>query len=208
MKYATEQEDFWAGTFGSDYIARNQGQDYLASNLNFFSRIFQRLAKPTSIVEFGANIGMNLRALRLLFPEAQLSAIEINPDAAHQLRQFLGNENVHHGSILEFQPQTTVDVSLIKGVLIHLPPESLPQVYDKLYAASHRYILVCEYYNPSPVSIPYRGHTNKLFKRDFAGELMDRYPDVQLIDYGFVYRRDPSFPQDDVTWFLMKKPQG
>jgi spore coat polysaccharide biosynthesis protein SpsF len=208
MKYATEQEDFWAGTFGSDYIARNQGQDYLASNLNFFSRIFQRLAKPTSIVEFGANIGMNLRALRLLFPEAQLSAIEINPDAAHQLRQFLGNENVHHGSILEFQPQTTVDVSLIKGVLIHLPPESLPQVYDKLYAASHRYILVCEYYNPSPVSIPYRGHTNKLFKRDFAGELMDRYPDLQLIDYGFVYRRDPSFPQDDVTWFLMKKPQG
>jgi spore coat polysaccharide biosynthesis protein SpsF len=208
MKYATEQEDFWAGTFGSDYIARNQGQDYLASNLNFFSRIFQRLAKPTSIVEFGANIGMNLRALRLLFPEAQLSAIEINPDAAHQLRQFLGNENVHHGSILEFQPQTTVDVSLIKGVLIHLPPESLPQVYDKLYAASHRYILVCEYYNPSPVSIPYRGHTNKLFKRDFAGELMDRYPDVQLIDYGFVYRRDPSFPQDDVTWFLMEKRQG
>jgi spore coat polysaccharide biosynthesis protein SpsF len=208
MKYATEQEDFWAGTFGSDYIARNQGQDYLASNLNFFSRIFQRLAKPTSIVEFGANIGMNLRALRLLFPEAQLSAIEINPDAAHQLRQFLGNENVHHGSILEFQPQTTVDVSLIKGVLIHLPPESLPQVYDKLYAASHRYILVCEYYNPSPVSIPYRGHTNKLFKRDFAGELMDRYPDLQLIDYGFVYRRDPSFPQDDVTWFLMEKRHG
>jgi spore coat polysaccharide biosynthesis protein SpsF len=68
--------------------------------------------------------------------------------------------------------------------------------------------LVCEYYNPSPVSIPYRGHTNKLFKRDFAGELMDRYPDLQLIDYGFVYRRDPSFPQDDVTWFLMEKRHG
>jgi len=27
---------------------------------------------------------------------------------------------------------------------------------------------VAEYYNPSPVAIPYRGHTDRLFKRDFA----------------------------------------
>jgi len=36
--YKTEQENFWAGSFGSEYIARNQGSQLLASNLNFFSK--------------------------------------------------------------------------------------------------------------------------------------------------------------------------
>jgi len=45
-----------------------------------------------------------------------------------------------------------------------------------------------------------------LFKRDFAGEMLDRYPALKLLDYGFVYRRDPLFPQDDMTWFLLEKP--
>jgi spore coat polysaccharide biosynthesis protein SpsF len=65
--------------------------------------------------------------------------------------------------------------------------------------------LICEYYNPSPVTINYRGHKDRLFKRDFAGEFMDVYKDVELIDYGFSYRRDQKFPQDDITWFLLKK---
>jgi spore coat polysaccharide biosynthesis protein SpsF len=94
---------------------------------------------------------------------------------------------------------------LIKGVLIHLNPEVLPQVYDKLFAACSKYLLVAEYYNPVPVAIPYRGHSDRLFKRDFVGEMMERHPQLQLIDYGFAYRRDPNFPQDDITWFLMEK---
>ena len=94
---------------------------------------------------------------------------------------------------------------LIKGVLIHINPDALLQVYDKLVAASGRYLLVAEYYNPAPVAISYRGHADRLFKRDFAGEIMERHPQMQLVDYGFVYRRDPNFPQDDITWFLMEK---
>ena len=49
------------------------------------------------------------------------------------------------------------------------------------------------------------GGVKGLFKRDFAGEIMDRHPQLQLVDYGFAYRRDPNFPQDDITWFLMEK---
>ena len=45
----------------------------------------------------------------------------------------------------------------------------------------------------------------KVGARDFAGEIMDRHPQLQLVDYGFAYRRDPNFPQDDITWFLMEK---
>ena len=35
--------------------------------------------------------------------------------------------------------------------------------------------------------------------------MLDRYSDLKLVDYGFVYRRDPNFRQDDATWFLMEK---
>ena len=64
--------------------------------------------------------------------------------------------------------------------------------------------MINEYFNPTPVSIPYRGHENKLFKRDFAGELIDSYS-LKLVDYGFVYSRDNLYPQDDMTWFLLEK---
>jgi spore coat polysaccharide biosynthesis protein SpsF len=109
------------------------------------------------------------------------------------------------GSLLDYEAADTVDLVLVKGVLIHLQPDLLPLAYERIHAATHRLALVCEYYNPSPVAIPYRGHTDRLFKRDFAGELLDRYPDLRLVDYGFVYRRDPVSPQDDITWFLLEK---
>jgi len=97
------------------------------------------------------------------------------------------------------------DVCLIKGVLIHINPDMLPIVYERIYQASNRFVLLCEYYNPSPVVISYRGHADRLFKRDFAGEILNKYPDLSLVDYGFSYHRDPAFPQDDITWFLMEK---
>jgi len=35
--------------------------------------------------------------------------------------------------------------------------------------------------------------------------MMDTYPDLKLVDYGFIYHRDTQFPADDLTWFLLKK---
>jgi spore coat polysaccharide biosynthesis protein SpsF len=204
-QYQTEQEAFWAGTFGSDYINRNQGDALLASNLNFFSKALHSARGVNSCLEFGANIGMNLKALKLLRPGLDAHGIEINADAARQLGETIPPTQVYNTSILDFQTERSWDLALIKGVLIHINPQVLPQVYDKLVASTRRYLLVAEYYNPAPVAIPYRGHTDRLFKRDFAGEIMERHPQMQLVDYGFAYRRDPSFPQDDITWFLMEK---
>jgi spore coat polysaccharide biosynthesis protein SpsF len=205
MNYKTEQEKFWAGEFGDQYIGRNNSPAYLASNLHFFSQALKGVGQPESLIEFGANVGMNLRAIQLLFPGIKLFGIEINSKAADELAGWLGPENVFKGSALEYEAGHTYDVVLIKGVLIHLNPEVLPQVYDKLYAAGKKYFLICEYYNPSPVTVNYRGHNDRLFKRDFAGEMLERFPDLRLVDYGFVYKRDPAFPQDDITWFLLSR---
>lgn len=203
--YETEQEEFWAGHFGTEYIERNRGDALLASNLNFFTKALGSAGKISSCIEFGANIGMNLKALKLLRPELKMQGIEINKEAAKQLGDVVGSENVFCESIFNWQPKSVAELSLIKGVLIHINPDKLKEVYQTLYQASCRYVLVCEYYNPVPVTLNYRGHDERLFKRDFAGEIMELFPDLELIDYGFNYRHDPVFPQDDITWFLMEK---
>lgn len=203
--YKTEQETFWAGSFGEDYIKRNLGPELLASNLRFFSRALRSARKIQSCIEFGANIGMNLKALKLLYPFQEQHAVELNTIAANELKTFLDAENVNECSMLDFSSPHTWDLVLIKGVLIHINPDELPSVYEKLANACRRYLLVAEYYNPTPVAIPYRGHNDRLFKRDFAGEIMAGHVELKLVDYGFSYRRDPDFPQDDITWFLMEK---
>ena len=137
-------------------------------------------------------------------PACPLSAVEINAKAAEEART-IPNVQVHEGSILEFNPERTWDLVFTKGVLIHINPDELKKVYELMHRVSNRYVLVVEYYNPTPVEVPYRGHSGRLFKRDFAGELLDGYKDLRLADYGFVYRRDPVFPQDDLTWFLLEK---
>jgi spore coat polysaccharide biosynthesis protein SpsF len=205
MTYKTKQEAFWAGDFGTKYVQRNQGDALLASNLQFFSTALRRAQGIKSCIEFGANIGMNLKAINLLYPHIDAHAIEINSEAARQLSKVIPRSKIYGGSILAFTPQNEYDLTLIKGVLIHINPEHLPNVYDRLMKCCGRYMLVAEYYNPAPVTIPYRGHSERLYKRDFAGELLERYPELRLVDYGFAYHRDPNFPQDDITWFLMEK---
>ena len=64
--------------------------------------------------------------------------------------------------------------------------------------------MICEYYNPVPVSIDYRGNKDRLFKRDFAGELIKEF-DLKLVDYGFNYYQDTYLTNDDSTWFLLEK---
>jgi spore coat polysaccharide biosynthesis protein SpsF len=202
--YKTEQENFWAGDFGNEYIDRNNCPEQLASYLCFWSKIFKCRNGIRSVIEFGANIGGNIRALKMLLPLADLDAIEINKTACEQLTKIDGL-TVFNGSILEIDLKKKYDLVFMRGVLIHINPDELQNVYRRMYECTNNggYILLDEYFNPYPIAIDYRGEKDKLFKRDFAGELMDRYPDLELIDYGCTYHRDGW--NDDSNWFLMKK---
>jgi pseudaminic acid biosynthesis-associated methylase len=204
MKFSTSQEEFWAGDFGNEYVDRNQGKHFIASNLALFSKIFSKAKKIDSVMEFGANIGQNLMAIRQLLPQSDLGAVEINQKAAVQLAQNT-DATIYNQSLLDFDSPREFDFVFSKGVLIHLDPAVLPNVYDKMFYTSKKYICIVEYFNPTPVSIEYRGENDKLFKRDFAGEMLDRFPNLELVDYGFTYRRDPNFRLDNSTWFLLEK---
>jgi spore coat polysaccharide biosynthesis protein SpsF len=88
-KFKTEQETFWAGEFGKEYIKRNQGDNILASNLSLFSKALKNTQPIKDIIEFGANVGMNLQALKLLIPSIKIDAIEINKEACKKLEKVI-----------------------------------------------------------------------------------------------------------------------
>lgn len=169
-----------------------------------FAKIFEKTRDVNTLIEFGSNRGLNLHAIKTIKPNIKLSAVEINKEAVEHLKK-IDKLKVYNESILEYENEDTYDFALIKGVLIHINPEFLDKVYELLYKSSKKYICVMEYYNPTPVEVTYRGEKDKLFKRDFAGEMLDKYPDLKLVDYGFVYHRDNNFPSDDGTWFLLEK---
>jgi len=204
-RFRTEQEEFWSGDFGRDYSNRNSPEKFLAANIAMFSRILSRMERVDSVIELGANIGLNLEAIRSLLPAVQMSAVEINAQTCRILGQRLPDVDISQTSLLDLEVEQKFDLVLIKGVLIHVNPQQLPLAYEKLATLSARYVLIAEYYSPTPVSIEYRGHRDRLYKRDFAGEFLDRYSDFRLLDYGFVWRRDPLFSQDDLNWFLLER---
>ncbi len=195
----TEQETFWLSDFGDEYTERNENED--RNNMAFWKQIMPYSVR--SVLELGANRGSNIKALKKLNPSADFTAVEINPTACVKLRE-IGGVNVHQESIFDFKVKRTYDLVFTKGVLIHINPGMLKSVYAKMHYAAEKYIVVAEYYNPKPVPVDYRGHKNKLFKRDFAGEMMDIYPDLSLVGYGFWYHRD-KYPQDDICYFVLEK---
>ncbi len=200
----SSQEKFWAGEFGDDYTDRTYTNQEMKSNIYFWSTMIKKMPDASSFIEFGCNLGMNLRALRSIDDRLKLKGIEINKKAAKKA-SLIKDVEVLLASIVDSKLNLTrSDCVFTKGVLIHIDPDRLEHVYENLFNSTNSYILISEYFNPTPVEVDYRGHSGKLFKRDFAKELLDRYPLV-LVDYGFVYRYDPQFPLDDQNWFLFRK---
>jgi spore coat polysaccharide biosynthesis protein SpsF len=203
----TSQKEFWEGTFGNEYIERNQSSELEVSNLVLFSEILKKSdAKPLTILEIGSNIGLNFDSIKRILPKSEFTGLELNKKAAEILRR--KGTNVIEGAIEEIEIQEKYELVFTKGVLIHINPEILQDVYMKIFESSSKWILFIEYYSRKPESIEYRGNQDKLFKRDFAGEFLDKFKNkVELVNYGFTYHRD-VFPQDDLTWFMMKKVQS
>ena len=202
MRTKTPQELFWEGAFGAEYTDRNQILP--EERLPFFSQVLQKTYGVRSVCELGANKGHNLRAIAQLSPNYELAGVEINPEAFQEL-QAIPQVQAFQASIQEVEPHQQFDLVYTCGVLIHLNPDDLPTVYRKMYQLSARYILINEYYNPSPVELSYRGHGDRLFKRDFAAEFIEANQNrVSVVDYGFLWKPlNPTW--DNTTWFLLEK---
>lgn len=202
----TRQLDTWRGEFGDSYVDRNQADEAaLAARTRMWARILERAGPIGAVLEVGANIGLNLRALRRL-GVTDLTAVEPNAKARATLAAdgVLPAERIHDafGSALPFG-DGAFDLVFTSGVLIHVPPADLEATQREILRTSRRFVACAEYFSVEPQEKRYRGAEGLLFTRDFGGAYLDLAPGLQIVDYGFFWRRTTGL--DDLTWHLFQK---
>lgn len=203
------QVEFWRGQFGDAYTDRNNLKpEFLRARTAMWSSILRHTiaSPPRSILEVGANIGVNLRALRQL-TDARFMAVEPNDKA----RQILAEDGIvavadmRAGTAAAIDlPERCADFVFTSGVLIHIHPDQLGTSLGEIHRIAGRWICAVEYFADRPTEVAYRGHSNVLFKRDFGGEWLDRFPNLRPVAYGFEWKRVTGL--DNLTWWLFEKP--
>ena len=196
----------WAGEFGDAYTERNiLSDEAVRGRVRMWSGIWDRMQPqaPASVLEVGANVGLNLRALQAL-TDAELWGQEPNPSALDRLRAVLPEGRALEGFAHEIPlADGAVDLVMTMAVLIHVHPSLLERTLDELHRVSSKWIVLAEFFAQSQEAVTWRGEEGLLHRNDYGGLLMDRFPDLQLVDYGFWWRRATS--GGDCTWWLFRK---
>jgi spore coat polysaccharide biosynthesis protein SpsF len=202
------QEGLWRGEFGDAYIGRNEVDPAaVAARISCWAEMLKTIAgaPPASILEVGANIGRNLRAIQRLSP-ATLFALEPNEKARARLiaDKVVDAERTFDGLASQIPlPDGVVDLAFTFGVLIHVHPDNLLASMTEIHRVARRYIICAEYFADRPTEVPYRGQTEALFKRDFGGMYLDNFPKLKVVDYGFFWSRLSGM--DNTTWWVLEK---
>ncbi len=204
-KFKTIQEKAWSSKIGTDYLITSSIiQDRFPG---IGKTLISNKIKAKSAIELGCNVGFNLKVLKKIYPKADILGVEINKEAYEIAKK---NYNCINQSLISFKTNKKFDLVITSGVLIHQDPKSLKKIYKNIYNLSKKYIYIDEYFNPTPIEIKYRGKKKLLFKRDFARELWEAYPNLKLVNYGFYWNEDPllkSVPNivDNSNWFIFNK---
>lgn len=202
-----KQEKMWASKFGTEYHDRNQWEyreafwsDVLGDNV---------LRDAWAVLEPGAGKGENLAAIRnarlmnLNMPmnDQSLTGIEVNKVAYDVMRKH--NVIGHNAAFLDVPLDDKMyPLVITRGFLMHVPTQAIKPTLTKIYNAASRWICLCEYYSPVRREVEYHGKGSALWIDDFAGKIMEMYPDLTLHDYGFKYHKDDGY---DLTYFLLRK---
>lgn len=206
----------WLRAFGDDYVDRNPvTEEQISSRCIYFSNILNVIKNdgrgdfPAEILEVGAGQGINLVALERIIHAADLKiklyALEPNEKAREILKKSVNNVNVYETK--DMLPTLDIgshskELVFTMGVLIHVPSDILIPSVRELYRISSRYILCAEYFSPVERKIPYHGHDDALWLRDYGGVYMDNFK-LKLLGWGFCWKRITKM--DDLTWFLFEK---
>lgn len=200
LSEATRLEELWGSSFGDEYVERNA--DAYGHRGPFWQRLVDRHG-IRSALEVGCNVGGNLQWIEPLLPDGALVGVDINRHAIRRLHERLPGVGAlwSPGRELPFRDRH-FELVFTMGVLIHQPESTLPIVMSEMVRCSSRFVLCGEYYAPDTVEVPYRGNEGALFRRDYGGLFSERFPDLALVDTGFL-GADEGW--DDVTWWLFDR---
>lgn len=201
----------WQGEFGSQYIERNvRNEETTRQSAAVFQRILDASCARDvkSVLEVGANIGINLSALRrVLGRDVELAALEPNAAAVQHLQSSaeLGLNAVFHSDAAHIPaPDGAYDLVFTSGVLIHVAPDQLAPALAEICRVARRYVLAVEYFSHQPAEIPYRGQLGLMWKRDYGADYLQSCPSLKPHQYGFIWQQEfPHF--DNLNWWMLKK---
>jgi pseudaminic acid biosynthesis-associated methylase len=200
-----DQQKFWTNTYADDYIQKNS-QFNREKGVAAWKLMLDKMGPINSILECGCNIGRNIDFLNYVQPRASKSIIEISRPAFEFVTGRFDLAIAFNGAIEEANfLEASFDLVFTIGVLIHIHPDNLLKIMERMFKLSACYVLVGEYFNRTPVMLEYQGQKDKLFKQDFGKLFIENFP-VELVDYGFLWGHlydNAGF--DDVTWWLFKK---
>ena len=140
-----EQDTFWSSDFGTEYSIRNDLDTNYEKRIYEFNKYISKIEFIDSVLEVGANIGINLKVLQDFYPNSEQFAVEINQEAVASLQNIIPKENIYNKSIIDIELDKKFDLVLSRGVLIHIHPENLPITYQKIYQYSEISMYFLEY---------------------------------------------------------------
>jgi SAM-dependent methyltransferase len=129
---------------------------------------------PTTVLEFGCNVGRNLATIRAAAPDVRVIGLDINPDAVADARSHDIDARVGDESALAELADSSIDVSFTVSVLDHLP-DPRPALTELLRLSRHAVLLL----------EPWMGEEGKVVRniRAGTGETVDTTPYSYSWDY-------------------------
>jgi pseudaminic acid biosynthesis-associated methylase len=192
--------ELWKSGFGDDYTRRNTAATLLSRQ-----RVWEMVLPIgcQSVLEVGANTGLNLEAIEC-FSEAEAYACEPN-DIARSILESTGvarHITSDTADKIGF-PDKHVDLVFTSGVLIHIPTDKLEKSMREIHRVAKRWIIAAEYFAPQEEMVPYRGHANALWRRDYGSLYLDMFPDLTCIGHLFAWKRATGL--DNLTFWVFEK---
>ena len=149
-------------------------------------------------------MGANLRWLAEMLDRTNMVGVDINQRALEILRERLPGVRTVAASARSLPfADGSFDLVFTTGVLIHQDHDSLNRVMDEIVRCSSRYVLCGEYCAEPPEEIPYHGERGVLFKRDFGSLYQERFPELTLLEQGFLPASAGGW--EDVTFWIFAK---
>lgn len=203
------QENHWAGNRGNRYIDRNQ-PDTDPQIERFWYECLKPIPAGSSLIEFGSSIGINLLPINEIRPDIKLSAVEINEKAVSVIKETLPHIRIFNENIVLFKPEEQWDVTLIKGVLIHVTDDlKYEKVLENIDHISKKFVIICDHIADTPTWVEYEGRGDLWKIRKFPIDFVQRYKHWQIIDTGFFTRNVESKCLDDsmrdVRYYTLKR---
>lgn len=187
----TKQSKTWRGEVGRQYSERNLFSPPDLDNLyqRYYGikrtalnqRFLAEIPRTASILEVGCNLGNQLLLLHEMGFE-DLTGIDVQEDIVKKAQSRVPWARVTEGSALKIPfHDASFDMVFTSGLLIHIAPQDLPVAMNEIYRCARSWIWGFEYHSPQMTEVLYRGHSELLWKADYARLYTETFPDLELV---------------------------